>query len=110
MENLIENKYALIIAIEHYKDKHISDVRFAENDAKELRNVFLSIGYKDENIFLLIDDDATKTLLEAGLKKILKSITREEELTIFYAGHGFTKNNHNYITSFDTVLSELEDT
>jgi hypothetical protein len=40
----------------------------------------------------------------------VKALTKRDYLYIFYAGHGFSKNGHNYITCYDTDPDDLEDT
>jgi uncharacterized caspase-like protein len=38
------------------------------------------------------------------------ALTSDDELFLFYAGHGFSKNGHNFITCHDTDRNDLENT
>src|SRR5437660_11276195 len=40
----------------------------------------------------------------------VKALTEDDKLFLFYAGHGFSKYGHNYITCPDTDLDDLADT
>lgn len=62
-----------------------------------------------DTVFLL-SGKATKTTINSQVRLQVKALTKEDYLYIFYAGHGFSKNGHNYITCYDTDLDDLEDT
>lgn len=103
-------KLAIIIGVEKYHDSSIPTVRYAKDDSTELKKVLLPLGFLEENISLLIDSKATKTLIESEIKTVTRSLSDQDELIIFYSGHGFTKNNFNYITCHDSSYHDLVDT
>ena len=89
-----DNKIALIIGIENYEG--ITKATYANLDAKYFneytRQVF---GVKNENIKLLIDDDATLTKTNVALYKWLAGKIRanQTDLIIYFAGHGLATND-----------------
>ncbi len=58
----------------------------------------------------MLSAKATKTSINSKISQHVKSLTDQDELFLFYAGHGFSKNGHNYITCHDTDLDDLADT
>lgn len=100
-------KYALIIAVENYQSKPIKPVIYAEEDAKDISDVLKKHGYASE---LLLSSKATKTTIESRLRYYTGIIGDTDSFILFYAGHGFSENDHNYITCFDTQLGDLSRT
>ena len=110
---LNNNKVALIIGIENY----ISNPKaiYANNDAKffyqYVRNIF---GVKQENIKLLIDDDANLISSLSVLNKWLPSKIKQNqtELIIYFAGHGLasTDGKNLYLLPQDGDSDLLERT
>ena len=87
--NINDNKLALIIGIETYSD--LVKASYANNDAQYFKDYAKNtLGIKNENIQLLLDENATFIKINKVLKKWLKSkvIPNKTELIIFYAGHG----------------------
>ena len=105
-----ENKFALIIGIEKYLEKTISSVLFAENDAKGVLNCLLELGFDSKNITHLLSSQATKTQIEFRIRHLCKTVHENDEILIFFAGHGVAINGANYITCFDTIPSDLANT
>ncbi|MFI8619317.1 caspase domain-containing protein, partial [Acidovorax sp. NPDC077693] len=54
--------------------------------------------------------EATKTRIESEVRRVCKTVTEGDTLYFFYAGHGFSKNDKNYITCHDTVRKDLAPT
>lgn len=106
----MNERFALIIGIENYQDHRISPVRHAENDARDFAGVLQLHGYDAKNIRLLPSSTATKTTIESHLRTTLSSADEDDYVTIFYAGHGFAENDHNYLTCSDTVRGDLVQT
>jgi hypothetical protein len=89
-----DNKLALIIGIENYSD--LVKASYANNDAQYFKDYAKNIlGIKNENINLLVDEDATFIKINKVLKIWLKSkvIPNKTELIIFYAGHGLANQD-----------------
>ena len=91
-----DNKLALIIGIENYSD--LVKASYANNDAQYFKDYAKnSLGIKNENIQLLLDENATFIKINKVLKKWLKSkvIANKTELIIFYAGHGLATQDED---------------
>ena len=99
--------YALVIAIENYIDSKINSVAYAENDAKEMLEALSLHNAGSMNSFLLLSKEATKTRIASNLRSILGSASKDDQVVIYYAGHGFAENDHNYLTCSDTVRGDL---
>ena len=56
--------YALIVAIEHYNQpKHFPRVRYATKDATEFAEAIKGIGVDGDDIKMLLDGNATKSIV-----------------------------------------------
>ncbi len=113
-ENLITSdmldSYALIIGVEKYQEGSIHEVAFAEADATSIAESLALHGFDEKNVFLLLGSKATKTTIESILRRILERMTENSRFILFYAGHGFSENDHNYITCYDTQRGDLSRT
>ena len=80
--------YGLIVGIDFYQDRNIPDLDNPVRDAEMLYNALIAnYLFDEENVVLL--KDATRSDLIEGLDKISRTITKEDNLIIFYAGHGW---------------------
>lgn len=102
--------FGFLIAVEKYQDTSITPVRFAENDATGLRDALGLHGLDPANTVLLLSAQATKTRIESEIRRVCKTVEDGDTLYFFYAGHGFSKNDKNYITCHDTVRKDLAPT
>jgi uncharacterized caspase-like protein len=93
----MKKRLAIVIAVETYADPRIQPVKYAEADAKGFAKALENGGPLDK-VFLL-SGNATRTTINSKVRQHVKTLTREDELYIFYAGHGFSKNGRNYIMS-----------
>ena len=56
-----ENSYAVIIGINNYNSENVKDLGYAVEDAESIANLLIDkLGYKEENIHLLLDEEATQ--------------------------------------------------
>ncbi len=108
IEGRMADKIALIVAVEHYSDARIQPVQYAEADAKSFESAVGSHGYKTQT--MLLSSKATKSSMESNLRRGLSRLRADDEFMFYYAGHGFSKSGHNYITCFDTDPDDLEGT
>jgi hypothetical protein len=103
-------KVSILIAVEHYADKGIRPVTYAEADARGLASVLDQHGFDQQDRVLLVNNEATKTIIESRVRKAIQSLSQDDILHFYYAGHGFSKNGRNLITCHDTQRSDLEAT
>lgn len=100
------NRFALIIGLEKYAER-IPAVRFAENDAKKLYECLIELGIDPRDITCLVSSQATKTKVESELRRLAALANRDDEILLFFAGHGVSISGSNYITCHDTVPMDL---
>lgn len=101
-------RLAILIAVENYHDTRVPPVQFAEADATGFSAALQLGGLIDE--VLLLSTGATRTSINSKVRQHVKTLTADDELFLFYAGHGFSKNGHNFITCYDTDRDDLENT
>lgn len=90
-------KYAIVIAVEKYADK-VPPVLYAESDADAVSAAFVALDFE---VTLLKSAQATKARIESAIRKRATALTEDDTVFVFYAGHGFAKNETNYLTSHD---------
>jgi hypothetical protein len=86
---LVVGKYfALLIAVEKYDDPELESLTNPIHDAESLKTV-LTIEYEfdPENVRILKNPDNRAII--AALTEYRKKLTRDDNLLIFYAGHGY---------------------
>ena len=80
--------YGLIIGIDKYRDKNIPGLNNPISDAEKLYQTLIKYyHFEAENIQLV--KDATRADIIRSLDKLATSVTPEDNLLIFYAGHGW---------------------
>lgn len=104
------DKYALLVAVEKYQQRSIPNVQYAEDDAQALSAALELHGFDKNKQEILINNQATKNTIESKLRRILGVLTEEDTFYFYYAGHGFSKNDQNFITCHDSQQGDLERT
>lgn len=80
--------YALLIAVNDYTSGEISNLDYPARDAEAFGRVLSEhYTFEKENIFLL--KNPTQGDIIVSLEKLSEMITPEDNLLIFYAGHGY---------------------
>jgi hypothetical protein len=84
--------YALIIGIDKYRDDDLSDLTNPVKDALTLQEVLIEqYTFDEENIRFL--KNASREDIIRGLDELTQLVTEEDNLLIFYAGHGWWDEN-----------------
>ncbi len=79
--------YALLIAVNEYEDPEILDLDKPVKDAENLANVLKTYyTFDEENVNVL--ENATRGDIITALDDLKKKVTPEDNLLLFYAGHG----------------------
>ena len=102
------DKIAVCVGVEHYRDARIEPVEYAKSDARGFADALAPHGYTVQAS--LTDAHATKTSVESHVRRALNRLQSDDMFILYYAGHGFSKNGHNFITSYDTDPDDLEGT
>ncbi len=88
-ETLTTGKYiALIIGVEEYQDDLIADLDEPLNDARRIRSI-LEQRYTFEARDILFLENPTRGDIMDTFDDLGRTITRKDNLFIFYAGHGY---------------------
>lgn len=97
--------YALIIGINLYDDLNINDLDKPIDDATALYNVLLEKYTFDSNRITFLKDPSRSELIVA-LDKLGKILSSDDNLLIFYAGHGHwdEKGNIGYWLPSDATI------
>jgi hypothetical protein len=100
--------FALVIAIEKYKDPAIDSVRFAQADASEFASALELHGFTIQK--LMLNHDATKSTMSSHIKRGLARLSKDDTFFLYYAGHGFSDTGKNFLTCHDTDPNDLNAT
>ncbi|MBS4029348.1 MAG: caspase family protein [Ignavibacteriales bacterium] len=80
--------YALVIAIQDYTDPSINDLDFPIKDSERLKNTLTEFYTFDENDVTFLKNPDRKQIIQT-LSSFRGKLTVEDNLLIFYAGHGY---------------------
>jgi len=81
------NYYALIIAVEEYEDPKISDLDHSIDDANALYDILIKdYTFEKEKVKMLTNPRFEDIVIE--LDRLNQVVTENDNLLIFYAGHG----------------------
>jgi hypothetical protein len=86
--------YALLIGIDKYSDPAIPDLDNPINDASRLQNILVSKYTFQEDQIKLLKNPGSEELIIA-LDELAHRITPDDNLLIFYAGHGWFDEKAN---------------
>ena len=112
-------RWAVVIGIDEYRDPGITKLRYASADAKAIHEFLVTrAGFKRENTLLLLNRDATEANIRKALGEFLKQkALKEDEVLIYYAGHGTTEPDSSsegglakYLVPYDADSESLYST
>lgn len=88
-------KRALIIGISDYSSSDLS-LKYADDDATLFKNYLIKIEkVLDDNITFLINENATSFNILNGLQDLILSTKKNENVYLFFAGHGDVVDKDN---------------
>ncbi len=98
------NTYALVVGISSYRN--LEQLNYADDDARSIRDYFLdSKIVRRENMYDLIDSNATRSAFFADLNKIFDKIRPDsnDRVIIYFAGHGDneSRTGQGYLLAYD---------
>jgi len=89
IDEIYSESWALVIGINKYQN--IERLNYAVNDAMAVKSMLVDrYGFKDSNIKLILDEEATKDNILQGFSDILSQSREKDRVIVFYAGHGET--------------------
>ena len=87
--DIYSSQWALIIGIDNYQD--FPQLRYAVEDAKSIQTLLITqYGFPEDNITLLLDDDATKAGITDAFYTLGEKTQPDDAVIVFFAGHGET--------------------
>ena len=96
---MYDTKWAIVIGINNYRNA--PSLQYAVQDAKTIRQMLLKLGFSEDNIICLYDENATKVNI---LAEITEHLTRKaklnDALVIFFAGHGVTQEENGRMVGY----------
>jgi hypothetical protein len=111
----VGEKWALVVGISKFNDKHLPRLNFASKDAKDFASLLLdpNIGrFKTANVHALDDGQVTARQLKMELNWLARSAQPNDLVVIFLSSHGTPRNRDtaevNYIATSETE-TEPED-
>ena len=91
IKNIYNESWALIIGINKYQNVDVDPLDYAVNDAVAVKEMLVDkYGFKEGNIRLILDEEATKDNILKGFSDILTRAKEKDRVVVFYAGHGTT--------------------
>jgi hypothetical protein len=87
--DLTIKKLAVVIGIADYYGRS-SDLKYTDDDAKDMYNYLLDRGYPRENVKLLLNKQATATNIIDAIDWMATWEDSSTECVFFYSGHGGT--------------------
>jgi tetratricopeptide (TPR) repeat protein len=101
--------HAIIIAQQEYKDPAIPTLQFPIKDANEFKQILQTHYTFDADNILVLENAARDEVLEAIMAKC-RSLTDDDNLLIFYAGHGIAvKGEHNDVYPYWIPVTAKKD-
>ena len=101
---------ALVIGISEYPDPAWKLPAVAA-DVREIAKLLGSRNgtFKDEEVLVLTDAEATSAAIQKALKDVLRTAKAGEAVFVYFAGHGTVDPTDNsfYFVSYDAELSDL---
>jgi len=114
METQFQNKWAMLIGIDHYE--YTQSLRYATNDVLALESALADyLVFPQENIFTFTDRSVMKTNRSRILNELKtigeKGRVKADDLFIFfYSGHGIQYEDRQYILPMDASPQNVAQT
>lgn len=81
------NNYLLVIGIDEYE--HFPKLHNAVTDAQNVIDVLTSkYQFDNEHVYTLFNENATEQNINAVFRQLIKEVSSEDNLTIYFSGHG----------------------
>lgn len=87
-----EKKWLFAVGIENYRETE--PVYCSLNSTESfVQTAIKALGIKDSHVEILKDQDATTTLINARLKRLLERVKAGDTIYFYFAGHGIPSND-----------------
>ncbi len=102
--------WAVVIGISKYQyagQNGLTNLIFADDDAKSFSNTLCNLGWNESHIKLLTNEEATQRNVMIALKSWLTKAGPNDQIILFWAGHGFPDPDDPekvYLATYDTEI------
>ncbi|MFH0989344.1 MAG: caspase family protein [bacterium] len=112
-------RWAVVVGISKYKSGDIPQLRYADRDADAFHDLLTTpiesggMGVPRTNIRRLTNDQATSSNVREALTDFLKSAIEDDQVYIYFAGHGAPDPDRPkilYLLTYDSDLTRLAST
>lgn len=86
------DRFAVVIGIAEYEQVNrggLSNLIYADDDARAFANILLRLGWKRSHVNLLVNEQATRRNILIALESWLTKAGPNDQIVLFWAGHGF---------------------
>ena len=110
-QNISRQNWAVIVGISKYKysgQNGLTNLIFADDDAKAFANSLRNLGWSEGHIKLLVNEKATERNIKIALESWLTKAGPNDQIVLFWAGHGFPDPEDPekvYFATYDTDIS-----
>lgn len=110
-DSRVNAKWAVIIGISQYFNSGkngLSNLIFADDDAKAFSRTLLNLGWNENHINLLINEEASEKNIRIALESWLTKAGPNDQIVLFWAGHGYPDPENPekvYLATYDTDIS-----
>ena len=105
------DKWALLIGVD--KCEAVGELKVCSADALALKSVLEQIGYPDNHITVLVDNNqsninATPTIgnVERAIKRLAQVAEADDTILFFFSGHGVTHTGTSFLVPTDGDLTK----
>jgi hypothetical protein len=84
--------WAIIVGISKYQQSRKNNFKnliFADDDAKSFARVLRNIGWEEDHIKLLIDEEATQRNIMIAIESWITKSNENDQIVLFWSGHGY---------------------
>lgn len=89
--SLYGQSWAVVVGVDRFKQRTVSRLNYAANDARAVAKALVPLGFPEKNITMLLNEQATRGEIERVLSSaIRRAAGPNDRLVIFFATHGVT--------------------
>ena len=109
--NTEKTSWAIIIGISNYQysgQNGLTNLIFADDDAKSFARTLRNLGWSESHIKLLINEKATQRNIMIALESWLTKAGADDQIILFWAGHAFPDPEDPekvYFACYDTDIN-----
>ncbi|MCE5238261.1 caspase family protein [bacterium] len=86
----VVNRYALVVGISEYDDPG-ANLSYCDDDAADVHNWLTACGWSSANIRVLLNSQATKAAIMAGITWLVTSADADDIVLFYQSSHGTTE-------------------